>query len=159
MNTLVKKKNSTVIGMFKYYLAQRFSNSGISRTTKLPQIRPGRDPYLIRLFSRLPHLIFEFRCFITKIVWNPLPNQSYILLLMVGIIVKTNTFFLCWDPLAPHQGKGSLGYGSLDPTLRVCWPILRFVFGYLKHVNVYIHTVYAVHRLFREYYIKENECK
>src|SRR4029434_8912539 len=53
-----KKKNSTVIGMFKYYLAQRFSNSGISRTPKLPQIRPGRDPYLIRLFSRLPHLTF-----------------------------------------------------------------------------------------------------
>src|SRR4029434_6355879 len=49
------KKNSSVIGKFKYYLAQRFSNSGISRTPKLPQIRPGRDPYLIRLFSRLPH--------------------------------------------------------------------------------------------------------
>src|SRR4029434_4088621 len=30
--TCKKKKNSTVIGMFKYYLAQRFSNSGISRT-------------------------------------------------------------------------------------------------------------------------------
>src|SRR4029434_138753 len=56
-NTLVKKKNSTVIGIFKYYLAQRFSNSGISRTPKLPQIRPGSDPYLIRLFSRLPHLM------------------------------------------------------------------------------------------------------
>src|SRR4029434_2064504 len=56
-NTLVKKKNSTVIGMFKYNLAQRFSNSGISRTPKLPQIRPGRDPFLIRLFSRLPYLI------------------------------------------------------------------------------------------------------
>ena len=52
-----KKKNSTVIGMLKYYLEQRFSNSGISRTPKLPQIRPGRDPYLIRLFSRLPHLM------------------------------------------------------------------------------------------------------
>ena len=149
-----QKKNSTVTGKFKYYLAQRFSNSGISKTPKLPQIRPGRDPYLIRLFSRLPHLmIFEFRCFITKIVFL---KKIVILLLMVGIIVKTNTFFLCWDPLAPHQGKGSLGYGSLDPTLRVCWPILRFVFGYLKHVNVYIHTVYAVQRLFREYYIKEN---
>src|SRR4029434_10998410 len=57
---LKKKKNSTVIAKFKYYLAQRFSNSGISRTPKLPQIRPGRDPYLIRLFSRLPHLICEF---------------------------------------------------------------------------------------------------
>src|SRR4029434_879637 len=56
VNTLVKK-NSTVIGMFKYYLAQRFSISGISRTPKLPHIRPGRDPYLIRLFSRLPHLM------------------------------------------------------------------------------------------------------
>ena len=43
--------------MFKYYLAERFSNSGISRTPKLPQIRPGKDPYLIRLFSRLPHLM------------------------------------------------------------------------------------------------------
>src|SRR4029434_4173449 len=56
VNTLVKK-NSTVIVMFKYSLAQCFSNSGISRTPKLPQIRPGRDPYLIRLFSRLPHLM------------------------------------------------------------------------------------------------------
>ena len=36
---------------------------------------------------------------------------------------------------------------------------MGYVFGYLKHVNVYIHTVYAVHHLFREYYIKENECK
>src|SRR4029434_2914396 len=89
------KKKQHCNWQVQYYLAQRFSNSGISRTPKLPQIRPGRDPYLIRLFSRLPHLIFEFRCFITKIVRNPLPNQSYILLLMVGIIVKTNTFFLC----------------------------------------------------------------
>src|SRR4029434_5761825 len=45
-----KKKNSTVIGMFKYYLAQRFSNSGISRTPKLPKIRPGGDPYSLDYF-------------------------------------------------------------------------------------------------------------
>src|SRR4029434_1556931 len=62
------KKNSTVIGKIKYYLAQRFSNSGISRTPKLPQIRPGRDPYLIRLFSRLPHLMrFLFDVLLQKL--------------------------------------------------------------------------------------------
>src|SRR4029434_401053 len=88
--TCKKKKNSTVIGMFKYFLAQRFSNSGISRTPKLPQIRPGRDPYLIRLFSRLPHLMrFLSLDVLLQKLYETHYQITYILLLMVGIIVKT----------------------------------------------------------------------
>src|SRR4029434_8620510 len=51
-----KKKNSTVFGKFKYYLAQRFSNSGISSIYKIIFQAPQSDE------------IFEFRCFIKKIV-------------------------------------------------------------------------------------------
>src|SRR4029434_4123928 len=109
-----KKKNSTVIGMFKYYLAQRFSNSGISRTPKLPQIRPGRDPYLIRL----PHLMrfLSLDVLLQKLYETHYQISHKLCYLWLELYSKQ----ISWDPLAPHQGKGSLGYGSLDPTLRVC---------------------------------------
>src|SRR4029434_3807278 len=107
--------------MLKYYLAQWFSNSGISRTPKLPQIRPGRDPYLIRLFSRLPHLMrFLSLDVLLKKLYETHYQISHTFCYWNYSQTKYCTFFLCWDPLAPHQGKGSLGYGSLDPTLRVC---------------------------------------
>src|SRR4029434_7908342 len=42
-----------------YHYAETFVHTACNNfiTPKLPQIRPGRDPYLIRLFSRLPHLM------------------------------------------------------------------------------------------------------
>src|SRR4029434_108745 len=80
--------NSTVIGMFKYYLAQRFSNSCLSRTPKLPKIRPGRDPHLIRFFSRIPHLI----CFLSLDIYY---YNHYVKPITKSVIHSgTNHFFL-----------------------------------------------------------------
>src|SRR4029434_3788265 len=108
--------------MFKYYLAQRFSNSGISRTPKLIQIRPGRDTYLIRLFSRLPNLMrfLSLEVLLQKLYETYYQISHTFCYLWLELKSKQIFFFLCWDPLVPHPGKGSLGYGSLDLTLRVC---------------------------------------
>ena len=89
--------------MFKYYLAQRFSNSGISRTPKLPQIRPGRDPYLIRLFSRLPHLM---RFLSLDVLLQKLYETHYqISHTFCYLWLELQSKHICWDPLTPHQRK------------------------------------------------------
>src|SRR4029434_606551 len=96
------KKNSTVIGMFKYYLAQRFSNSCISRTPKLPQIRPGRV-----VFQAPPSdEIFEFRCFITKNCMKPI-TKSVIHSVTYGWNYSKNKYFftLSGPPATPSRKR------------------------------------------------------
>ena len=92
--------------MFKYYLAQRFSNSCISRTPKLPQIRPGRDPYLISLFSRLPHLMrFLSLDVLLKKLYETYYQISHTFCYLWLELVKTNTFFTLLGPPSTPSRK------------------------------------------------------
>ena len=88
--------------------------------------------------------------FIMRNMQPPGPNPSLIMQFLNQGLVPS------WLAGLAYAASGaSVGLISRTPLGEFLVHILRFVFGYLKYVNVCIPTVYAVHHLFREYYIRK----